>query len=136
MFLHMSFVILTHSDISVIFNLAWGQLVTNCLCSKKHKQQKGKRFSYKLGSSLVPTILIRIKNNNYKLNKQNSCNLIFIFFFFLRVSQKPVNLNLGRKNKFFSLFDRQSINNIFYAYIIQVNLKYLKNLILRVIANL
>ena len=31
----------------------------------------------------MPTILICIKNNNYKLNKQNSCNLIFIFFLFL-----------------------------------------------------
>ena len=56
-------------------------LVTNCLCRKKHKHQKGKRFGHKWGPSSVPTILICIKNNNYKLNKQNSCNLIIILFF-------------------------------------------------------
>ena len=43
---------------------------------------KGKRFGHKWGPSSVPTILICIKNNNYKLNKQNSCNLIIILFFF------------------------------------------------------
>ena len=56
-------------------------LITNCLRRKKHKHQKGKRFGHKWGPSSVPTILICIKNNNYKLNKQTSCNLIFIFFF-------------------------------------------------------
>ena len=42
---------------------------------------EGKRCGHKWGPSSVPTILICIKNNNYKLNKQNSCNLIIILFF-------------------------------------------------------
>ena len=33
MFLHISFVILTHSDIAVIFNLAWGQFSYNLFMS-------------------------------------------------------------------------------------------------------
>ena len=90
MLLHMPFVILTHSDISVIFNLAWGQLrIPNCLCRKKHKHQKGKRFGHKWGPSSVPTILICIKNKTYTLDRQNPCKLnsyfvflVFFFFFF------------------------------------------------------
>ena len=67
-------------------------LVPICLCRNKHKHQKGKRFGHKWGPSSVPTILICIKNNKYKLNKQNSCNLIFIFFLFFFLFILIINL--------------------------------------------
>ena len=79
----------------------------------------------------MPTILICIKNNNYKLNKQNSCNLIIILFFcflfcFFLIINLFIKVELGHANRSSSTVLTQKTSSVRFVEDVDCGTHHLK----------